>query len=266
MVQVLRGLLHAWVHLTNNQLGDVPGYYAAAQRLNAGHPLYDAGVGPDDASFYRYPPLLAIVLRPFALLPYPVFAFLWEAGTLLALFLLVRRLGVSRRTGLGLAILGTQLGDVLPIGQAHMHVTWLMALGTPWSIALAGQVKLFPALAALYWVGRGEYRQFIRFLEWTVVLLVLQFVLAPNALIDFGKTLTLEQVGMNEGLSPYLWSRPLWLGLVLFFLVVTPLVARTRFGWAAAVAYSSVIYPRLFGYHLLSLAAALRRPDEAPRR
>jgi len=262
IVGVLLGIYHTAVHLQQDPLADVPGYYAAAQRLNAGQPLYASGVDADDPAFYRYPPLLAVALRPFALLPFPVFAGLWEVGTIVALFLLVRRLGVSRRTGLGLAILGNQIGDVVPIGQAHMHITWLMALGTPLSVALAGQIKLFPALLALYWVGRGEIRKVAQFLGWTALLLAIQFVLAPDALIDFGKTLALDQVGTNGTISPYQWSRPLWLGLVLLFLVVTPLVARTRFGWPVAVAYSTLVYPRLFWYHLLTLAAALRRPED----
>jgi hypothetical protein len=263
IVGTIIGLVVAVGHLLTDPLNDVPTFYVAAQRLNAGETIYPAGADPDQIPYYRYPPLLAIVLRPFALLPYPVFAALWEAGTILAFALLVRRLGVNRRTAIALGILGVQIGGALPIGQSQVHVTWLLAVGQPWAIALVGQVKVFPALVALYWIGRGDYRQFVRFVSWSIALIVFQFVLAPAETIAFVQTLSLNQVGLAENLSPYGFSRPLWFGLALAFLVITPLVARTRFGWATAIAYSTLVSPRLFLYHLLSFSAALRKPDEA---
>ena len=266
IIGTIVGVAHAVAHLSIDPLADVETYYLGGQRLNLGMPLYPADADPDVLPYYRYPPLLAIAMRPFALLPYPLFAILWEAGTILAFVFFVRRIGLSRRNLLALGILGNSIGDVLPIGQAQMHVTTLLALGQPWSIALAGQLKVFPALVALYWVGRGDWRSFVRFLEWTVAFVVLQFVLAPGAMIDYGQTLTLSQVGDAGNLSPYQWSRPLWLFLVIGLAFVTVLVARTRFGWAVAVAYSSLVYPRLFGYHLLSLGAALKSPDDQPAR
>ena len=49
------------VHLQSDPLADVHAYYDAGARLNAGQPLYDQPAGTDDPSFYRYPPLLAIL-------------------------------------------------------------------------------------------------------------------------------------------------------------------------------------------------------------
>ena len=48
-----------------------------ATRLNAGQPLYAQPAGVDEAAFYRYPPLLAIVFRPLALLPFEAAAAVW---------------------------------------------------------------------------------------------------------------------------------------------------------------------------------------------
>jgi hypothetical protein len=266
VVGALVGLLHVVVHVQNDALNDTSAYYHAAERLNAGEPLYPPGEGPlTTPQYYVYPPLLAIALRPFALLPFPVFAVLWEAGTIAVFYLFVRRVGFNRRTAIALGLLGSQIGDVLTAGQAQAHVTWLMALGQPWSVALAGQLKIFPALVAVYWIGRGDYRKLLHFISWSVALVVLQLVLAPAATMDFTTVLPLDNVGTFTNLSPYQFSRPLWFFLVFAFLVVSLLLARTRFGWAAAASYATLATPQLFGYHLLSLGAALRAPDpQAP--
>ncbi len=259
------GVLHAIVHLQNDPLNDIPTFYVGAQRLNAGETLYPPGADPDRIPYYFYPPLLAILLRPFALLPYPIFAALWEAGTILVFVLFVRRLGFNRRTAIALGLLGGQIADVLSIGQSQAHIAWLLSLGSPFAIALAGQIKIFPALVALYWLGRRDWRKLGWFVAWSVALVLLQVVLEPRESLAFVRGLGLQQVGTYDQLSPYAFAPWLWFGLVVAFLVITPLVARTRFGWAAAVAFSSLVYPRLFGYHLLSLGAALKPPDDQPK-
>lgn len=255
------GMLHAIVHLQNDPLNDIPTFYVGAQRLNAGETLYPADADPDRIPYYFYPPLLAIVLRPFALLPYPVFAALWEAGTIAAFILFVRRLGLNRRTAIALGLLGAQIADTLAIGQSQAHIAWLMSIGSPLAIALAGQVKIFPALIALYWLGRRDFRQLGRFLAWSLGLVLVQVILAPAESLAFLRGLGLQQVGTFDQLSPYAYAPWLWFALVAAFLIITPLVARSRFGWPTAVAFATLVPPRLFGYHLLNLGAALRPPD-----
>ena len=41
-------------------------------------------------------------------------------------------------------------------------------IGQPWSVALAANVKIFPALVALWWLGRRDYQAFVAFLLWIV--------------------------------------------------------------------------------------------------
>ena len=65
-------------HLSTDPLAEVPAYYDAGARLNAGLPLYDQPATTNDNEFYRYPPLLAIVFRPLALLPFEAAAAIWE--------------------------------------------------------------------------------------------------------------------------------------------------------------------------------------------
>lgn len=55
-------------------LVDVRAYYDAASRPNAGLPLSVQTATTNEAEFDRYPPLLAIVFRPLALLPYTMAA------------------------------------------------------------------------------------------------------------------------------------------------------------------------------------------------
>src|SRR6266852_4907319 len=123
-------------------LTDVHAYYDAGARLNAGQPLYEQAVGTDVASFYRYPPLLAIAFRPLALLPFPVASLAWEALLLVLFGLTIRRLGANRRTWIVLGMLALPTAWSLAIGQAQVAVTLLTALGAPWALALATHLKI----------------------------------------------------------------------------------------------------------------------------
>ena len=51
----------------------------------------------------------------------------------------------------------------LAIGQAQVAVTFLVALGSPWAIALAGNLKILPIIVAIYWIGRRDWRAVGRF-------------------------------------------------------------------------------------------------------
>ena len=66
VVGLLLGIETVVLHLTTDPLADVHAYYDAGARLNAGQPLYDQPATTDEADFYRYPPLLAILFRPLA--------------------------------------------------------------------------------------------------------------------------------------------------------------------------------------------------------
>ncbi|NJM09126.1 DUF2029 domain-containing protein [Candidatus Gracilibacteria bacterium] len=102
---------------------DFATYYLAAQALNAGRSPYDATVieglaqqaGVPHAA-YLYPPLFAAVLRPLALLPFPLANALWLifnlALFLLGVLLLSRLLALPRRW-LPLLLLGSLLVPAL---------------------------------------------------------------------------------------------------------------------------------------------------------
>jgi hypothetical protein len=261
------GVAVAWMHVVGDPLADAHAYYEAASRLNAGQPLYPANLNPNENHIYLYPPLLAMVLRPLALLPFAWFALVWELIVLATFVWLLQHLGVRKRsTWIAIGLLGVPIGWALTIAQAHIPMTLLMALGQPWSIALAANLKLFPALIALYWLGRRDWESLLAFFVWTALLVVAQVVLDANDTFAFGKAVGFGQTGepgVLRNFSIYTISPIAWVGLVAAGCVAILLAARTRWGWAVAVTVATLAPPRLLTYMLTSLLAGVRRPKEA---
>jgi Glycosyltransferase family 87 len=256
------GLIELWIHITNDPIADAQAYYAAATRLNHGQALYPANADPTHNLIYLYPPLLAIALRPFALLPYYAFAITWEIFVVGCFLLTIRQLGGGFRTYVAIGILGIPIGWALGIGQAHVPLTLLLAIGQPWSIALAADIKLFPALVALWWIGKRDYESFIAFLGWSLIFGLVQLILEPTGTLAFLRgAIGLGQLGDVQNISPYVWASPIaWAAILLVGILVTVALARTKWGWAAAVVLATLSPPRLLLYMLTGLLAAIRRP------
>lgn len=264
IIGAVLGLETLAYHLTTDPLADVRAYYDAGSRLNAGAPLYPSAANPDAPEFYRYPPLLAIAFRPLALLPYSTASTIWELLVLIALAATLWRLGARRpTTWFAVAILARPIAWTVAIGQAQGVVTLLLAFGSPFTVALATNLKLFPALAAMWWIGRRDWRSLHRFVGWSIALGLAQVILAPTASFDFVHTLGFSQVGDVVNISPYALSPILWLVLVLIGAVATLKLARTSWGWTLAIVFSVLASPRLLTYMLSSLLAALRAPQRS---
>jgi glycosyl transferase family 87 len=263
------GVQIAVIHLQVDPLADVRAYYEAGTRLNAGVGLYDQAAGTNEAEFYRYPPLLAIVFRPLALLPFEIAAAIWEGVVVTAFVLTLRRIGLGRRALRGRALvaiglLGLPIGWSLAIGQAQVPVTLLMTLGSPLALAFATHLKILPALAAIWWLGRRDWPSLGRFAICTAGLAMLQLALEPRGSLAFPSVFNLEQVGEVRNFSPYVISPWLWLALVVGGSLLALRLAPTRHGWMAAVALSVLATPRLLTYQLMTLLAGLREPDPTP--
>ncbi|HXI45900.1 MAG TPA: hypothetical protein VNH13_06325 [Candidatus Acidoferrales bacterium] len=257
----LAGIWVAWMHLVSDPLAEARVYYDAATRLNLGHALYPAGANPAIAGIYRDPPLLAMVLRPLALLPYQAFALAWELLVVASFGLLVRQLGArSERTWVAIGLLGIPIGWALSIAQAQVPLTLLVAIGQPWSVALAANVTLFPGLIVLWWIGRRDWQATFAFIAWMILLGGAQWILDGTASTAFLRTLAPGDYGDIRSLSPYAISPAAWAVLVGAGVFATLLLARTRWGWTAAVALSTLAPPRLLGYALMTLAAIVRTP------
>ena len=260
---LLLGIETLVLHLTMDPLADVHAYYDAGSRLNAGLPLYQQAADTNQADFYRYPPLLAIAFRPLALLPFAAAAAIWEAFLVGCFVLTAIRLRPTRWTLVVLGMLALPTAWSLAIGQAQVAVTLLISLGAPWALALAANLKLLPALAAIWWLGRRDVRSFGLFVAWLIGFGVLQLVLEPAGTLAFSAFVGLDQVGEVNNRSLYGFSPVLWAIAVVVGVVVAWRLARTRYGWAAAVALSVLATPRLLLYQLSTLAAGLREPDSA---
>jgi len=266
IIGALLGLDMLVFHLTTDPLNDVQAYYQAAARLNAGQSLYPPGLDVNGPHYYFYPPLFAIAFRPLALLPYPLAAGVWELFVLVALATTLWRLGVRRpATWFAVAVLARPIAWTVAIGQAQAVVTLLLAFGSPLTVALATNLKLFPALAALWWVGRRDWRSLRRFVAWSIALGLLQIILAPTATLDFLRTTGLSQVGDVVNISPYSVSPAVWAVLALLGVFAALRFARTSWGWTLAVVLSVLASPRLLTYMLSSLLASLRTPSSDER-
>ncbi|MBA2380751.1 MAG: DUF2029 domain-containing protein [Chloroflexi bacterium] len=259
---LLAGIEWFVIGLGKDPLSDVHAYYDAADRLNHGAALYAQTATTNESAFYRYPPLLALLFRPLALLPFPAAAAIWEVivvGSLVGIIALIRP-GLRGWSLVGMIALPIVWSVV--IGQAQVPVTLLMVLGRPWSLALATHLKIFPALAAIWWIGRRDWRSLAMFLAWSAGLAVLQLVLEPQGSLAFPGVFNLAQIGEVRNWSPYAISPVLWAVLVIGGTIAARRLAPTRWGWAAAVTVSVLATPRLLLYQLMTLLAGLREPSD----
>jgi hypothetical protein len=254
----LFGAAMLWYQLTYHQFADVQAYYDAATRLNEGEPLYPPAQDVNQNTAYFYPPLFAILFRPLALLPFPVATAIW-AGIVFASFVATLFvLGIRRRaTWLAVGILGAPIGFVLGVAQAHALVTLLLATASPVGVALAGQLKLFPILAGAWWVGRRDWRSVGWLIGWSAGLVLVQFVLEPQASLDFLRALGPGWVGEVRNLSPYALSPVLWAVIIGALGLSALRWAGSSAGWPLAVAFATLAPPRLLVYMLMSLLAAV---------
>jgi hypothetical protein len=168
-----------------------------------------------------------------------------------------------KQTWLAIGLLGVPIGWALTIAQAHVPMTLLLAIGQPWSIALAANVKITPVLVAIWWFGRRDWQSLVVFMVWMALFAAAQVVLEPGGSFAFFGNVGFGQIGEVRNISPYVQSPTLWIALVLVGALVTLALARTRWGWAAAVTLATLSPPRLLVYMLTGLLAATRQPRVA---
>jgi hypothetical protein len=257
----LGGIRMFLFHITYDPFTDIHVYYDAAARLNAGEPLYPPGAR-------IYPPLFSILFRPLALLPFEVAAAIWEGILIAALGLTLWRIGIRRpATWWAVLVLSIGIAWTLAIGQVEALVTLLLAIGSPFTVALAGNLKIFPLAVGLFWLARGDWRRVGQVIAWTAALVLLQLVLEPANTWAFPGTLgpgqVASEVGSEGNLSPFIISPIVWIAVVAIEVVVAFRLGRTRWGWAAAVGLAVLAPPRVFSYNLMTLLACLGGPAAA---
>jgi hypothetical protein len=168
-----------------------------------------------------------------------------------------------RAVWLAIGILGVPIAWALTVAQAHVPMTYLIALGQPWSIALAANLKLFPALIALWWIGRRDFESLVAFGGWLLLFGAAQALLEPGGSAAFFGSVGLDQLGEVRNISPFVVNPALWAILLAGGGLLVLALARTRWGWPAAVALATLAPPRLLVYMLTGLLATLRQPKVA---
>ena len=249
VVGALLGLETLVLHLSTDPLVDIRRYYEAGRRLNEGLPLYGL-VSEDTTATYLNPPLLAILFRPLALLPFPAAAAIWEIVVAGSLALTIWRAGLNRRVLIVVCWLALPICWALVIGQVEIVITLLLSFGTPVAVALAGTMKLFPWLAAVYWVGRRQWTALARFVAWIAGLFLLQLLIEPAATLAFFRLEWLDASFEVRNVSLWVIHPALWLVGAVVAGVASLRLAGTRWGWFAAVVLTVMANPRLLVYQL----------------
>src|SRR5689334_12872927 len=169
----------AWTYLVPNGANfvDLHVYVGGAGALNHPGNLYDyvyADQTPDFPLPFTYPPFAAVVFYPLHLLPFGLLAFLWQLGTIAALYGVVR---ISQRLLPGggdhrVAMLWTAVGIwIEPLrsnfNYGQINVLLVLAVlyavySTRWwvsglMVGLAAGVKLTPAVSGLYFLGARRW-------------------------------------------------------------------------------------------------------------
>ena len=258
-IWALGGIRMFLFHISYDPFTDIHVYYDAAARLNAGELLYPPGAR-------IYPPLFSILFRPLALLPFEIAAAIWESVLIAALGLTLWRIGIRRpATWWAVLVLSIGIAWTLAIGQVEAIVTLLLTIGSPFTVALAGNIKIFPLAVGIYWLSRRDWQHLGRLIGWTAGLVVIQFILDPADTWAFPGTLGPGQVASEVtsvgNLSPFIISPVLWAVLVALEVAIAFRLGRTRWGWAAAVGLAVLAPPRVFSYNLMTLLACLGGPD-----
>ena len=121
----------------------------------------------------------------------------------------------------------------LAIGQAQALITYCLAIRSPLAVAVAANLKVYPILVAVFWVGRRDWRQLGRLAAWMIGLIAFQFVLEPAATLAYIGFLRAEEVADVNNLSLFAVSPVLWAVSVVVLGLVALRLAPTRWGWAA---------------------------------
>jgi len=257
----LGGIRMFLFHITYDPFTDIHVYYDAAARLNAGQPLYPPGAR-------IYPPLFSILFRPLALLPFEAAAAIWEGIVVGALGVTLWLIGIRRpATWWAVLVLSIGIAWTLAIGQAEAIITLLLAIGSPFTVALAANIKIFPLAVGIFWLARRDWRNLSWLIAWTFGLILLQLVIDSADTLAFPGTLgggqVSAEVGSEGNLSPFVLSPIIWVVLAMAEVAVAFRLGRTRWGWAAAVGLAVLAPPRVFSYNLTTLLACLGGPDPA---
>ena len=207
---------------------DEHAYWLAANRLWAGQPLYDPAATPVTPYAYWYPPVLAQVLVPFALLlPATWFSVAWTLLMLVCLWWLA-----GRDVVLALAFVAfPPVAVEFMFRNVHLVLAVLLVLGVDrgrgWLFSVGAAIKLAPGLGIPWLAARGRWRDAGVAVLVGVGILAVSVVLSPQAWADW------LGIAMSRGPADVASFLPVpFLLRAGVGLVVVLLAARLRSPWA----------------------------------
>lgn len=213
---------------------------------------------------YRYPPMLAM-LMPILGWP-PLWYSLMAGATAVPMWLAYRRAGA---TGVLFSVLlvglwGQQLinGNVQPAVIALLAIVPLYRRAGAVGLAVATMLKLHPALAVAWYLGRRDWTAVRWYAGATVVLLAIQ---APwlGEFIEYYRA-DPAATDVMAGMSLRAFGLEVWLIGSAALFVATIVWANSRYGWMLATLLQLAALPRVLLVNLALLLAAM--PLERPRR
>ena len=166
-------LIATTYYVTNDGIGmDAHAYWLAGQRANP------YGPGPGEKDAFLYSPLFAQAMRPLALLPWPVFYGLVVTICAVVYYWLLRPLPIRWRVpALLFCVPELLIGNIYALLAASL----VMAISRPEALAFPALTKITPALPVGVWfLVRGEWRNWLRAVAMTLFLALLSFVLEPD--------------------------------------------------------------------------------------
>jgi len=181
---------------------DIVAYWA----VNLATP-YHGNVG--DLGFFAYSPPIALLLAPFANLPWPVFATGWYV-------LLVSTLAWLGKRQMLLLLAFPPVAIDLYHGNIHLLLAAAVVLGmrypAAWSFVLL--TKVTPGIGLLWFAARREWRSLAIALGATVAIAAVTFVFLPT-----------QWIGWFEMLRDSAGTQPPWPALPIPLMVRLPIAA-----------------------------------------
>jgi hypothetical protein len=96
---------------------------------------------------------------------------------------------------------------------------------------------------------------------WISGIWLFQLAVAPQATVAYLQLTWLRPAFEVNSVSPFAIHPGLWLGVSLVLAGLALRYADARLGWALAVVFTVMAYPRLLVYQLMSLLAAFGGPE-----
>lgn len=183
----------------NSRIFDATLYWQAGRSVLDGSSPYGAiAIGTTSKAFF-YAPIFAQLWAALAVLPEPVFTWLWRAFCFGCLVWLA---GGWRNAGLWLLFPLTLNEMANPNVTLPAAVATFVALrGWPWLLPLAGLVKFGPLLVVPYvWLRRPEARRPLVYAGVaTAVLCLVSFVIAPQTWFEFVAQMSAQNSVTTDG-------------------------------------------------------------------